>query len=133
MIDPISLIITALVAGATAAAKDTAEQANKDVYKGLKDLIKKKFIDDSFGQGIVDGKPEEIKQVEGLLKDKLAQSGADKDVEIIKLAQELLEKENSEESAAGKFIIKAQDSNIGVVGDNAKIEGGINFGQKPGI
>ena len=39
--DPISLIITALVAGAAAASKDIAGQAVKDAYKGLKDLIKK--------------------------------------------------------------------------------------------
>jgi Flp pilus assembly pilin Flp len=43
--DPISLIITALVAGALAATKDTAETAVKDAYQGLKTLIKKKFTE----------------------------------------------------------------------------------------
>jgi hypothetical protein len=33
---------------------------------------------------------------------------------------------------AGKFNINAQGSNIGLIGDGAKVDGGINFGTKPG-
>src|SRR5258708_4418405 len=42
-IDPISLIVAALAAGAPAAAKDTASQAVKDAYNGLKALIHTRF------------------------------------------------------------------------------------------
>lgn len=38
--EPISLIVTALTAGAVAAVKDTAEKGVKDTYQGLKTLIK---------------------------------------------------------------------------------------------
>lgn len=41
--EPFSLIFSALVAGATAALKPTAEQVVKDAYAGLKDLIKRKW------------------------------------------------------------------------------------------
>ena len=41
--DPISLILAALGAGAIAATKDTAATAVKDVYQGLKTLIKQRF------------------------------------------------------------------------------------------
>jgi len=34
--EPVSLIIAALTAGAVAAAKDTAEKGVKDTYQGLK-------------------------------------------------------------------------------------------------
>ena len=125
MIDPISLIITALVAGATAAAKDTAEQAIKDAYKGLKDLINKKFINDSSWQKIVDGKPEEIKQVEDLLKEKLTQAGVDKDAEIIKAAEEIMKKEDPQGFKEGKYNITVQGDVIGIVGDN---HGSVNIG-----
>lgn len=37
--DPVSAIVGALVAGATAAASDTASQAIKDAYQGLKILL----------------------------------------------------------------------------------------------
>lgn len=39
--DPTTAIITALAAGAAAAAKDTASEAIKDLYKGLKYLLSK--------------------------------------------------------------------------------------------
>ena len=132
MIDPISLIITALVAGATAAAKDTAEQAVKDAYKGLKELIKNKFASEPKAQMVLEEHETDPETYGAALKKKLIEAGLDKDAEIIKLAQELLEKEKPEESAAGKYNINAQGSNIAVMGDNAKIDGGIHFGQKPG-
>jgi hypothetical protein len=37
------LILAALIAGATAAAKDTATVAVKDAYEALKPLIKQRF------------------------------------------------------------------------------------------
>ena len=127
MIDPISLIIAALVTGATSAAKDTAEQAVKDAYKGLKDLIKNKFVNDPFGQGIVDGKLEEIKQVEGLLKEKLTQAGVDKDAEIIKADEEIMKKEDPQGFQEGKYntTVTVQGDVIGVAGTN---QGTVNIG-----
>ncbi|HAC65098.1 MAG TPA: hypothetical protein DCF68_16605 [Cyanothece sp. UBA12306] len=113
--EPISLIITALVAGATASAKDIAGTAVKDSYDGLKTLIKRKFEGDPFGQGLMDGKPEEIKQVEGLLKDKIKDAGVDQDQEIIKVAQELLKETNPDESAIGKFNVEFKGKTQGVV------------------
>lgn len=119
--EPLSLIIAALGAGAIAAAKDTAETAVKDAYQLLKGLIKKKLEGDAFGQGIVDAKPEEIEQVQGLLKDKLSKAGVDRDEEIIKLAQELLKQEKPEEFKAGKY-------NSQIAGDFKGIQGDISGG-----
>jgi predicted NACHT family NTPase/disulfide oxidoreductase YuzD len=90
--EPISLIVTALTAGAVAAAKDTAEKGVKDTYQGLKTLIKRKFANDALAQAMVEAKPEDIKKAEGLLKDKIVEAGVDKDHEITKLAQDLLDK-----------------------------------------
>ena len=41
--DPITLIVAALAAGAAAGLGDTASQAIKDAYAGLKGLIKRRF------------------------------------------------------------------------------------------
>lgn len=41
--EPLSLIFSAIVAGAAAAVKPTAEKAVKDAYAGLKALIKNKW------------------------------------------------------------------------------------------
>ena len=41
--DPITLIVTALAAGAALGVSDTASSAVKDAYAGLKALVKKRF------------------------------------------------------------------------------------------
>jgi hypothetical protein len=41
--DPITIIVTALAAGAAAGLKPTAEQAIKDAYAGIKVLMLRKY------------------------------------------------------------------------------------------
>lgn len=101
--EPISLILTALVAGATAAVKDTAGKAVKDSYDGLKALIKKKFEGDALAQAMVEAKPEEIKQAEVLLKSKITAVGIDKDEEILKAAEAVMKTEDPEGASTGKY------------------------------
>ena len=114
------VIIAALIAGAAAATKDVVGNAIKDSYTGLKTLIQRKFKDDALGKAMVEAKPEEIKQTEGLLKNKMAEAGVDKDSEIVKLAEEVLktlQKEDEEGLATGKYGIKVQGDIKGIVGD----------------
>ena len=112
------LILVALIAGATAATKDTAGVAIKDAYEGLKALIKKKFEKDALAQAMVDAKPEEIKQAEGLLKAKMTEVGIDKDAEILKAAAEILKKEDPQGAKEGEYRINTVQRDIkGIVGD----------------
>jgi hypothetical protein len=111
------LILAALIAGATAATKDTAGVAIKDAYDGLKTLIKKKFEKDALAQAMVDAKPEEIKQAEGLLKAKMTEVGIDKDAEILEAAAEILKKEDPQGAKVGKYNINVQGDIKGIVGD----------------
>lgn len=115
--EPISLIFAALVAGATAATKDTAGAAVKDAYEGLKSLIKKKFEKDALAQAIVEAKPEDMKQSEALLKNKITEAGIDQDVEILKTATEILKKEDPQGEKEGKYRINVQGDIKGIVGD----------------
>ena len=108
--EPISLILTALVAGATAAVKDTAGKAVKDSYDGLKALIKKKFEGDALAQAMVEAKPEEIKQAEGLLKTKIAAVGIDKDEEILKAAEAVMKTDDPEGASTGKYDFRGAKS-----------------------
>jgi hypothetical protein len=96
--EPIAIILTALVAGATAAAKDTAGTAVKDAYNGLKHLLKKKFEGDALAQAVVDAKPEDIDKAEGLLKTKITEFSVEKDTEILRAAKTLIDTLNSESS-----------------------------------
>jgi hypothetical protein len=91
--DPITIVLTALVAGAASSAKDVAVQAVKDGYAGLKALIAHKFAakpDVLDAVDKVEKKPDsEARQ--GVLKEELTTAGADKDEEVVKQAQALLD------------------------------------------
>ena len=108
--DPISLILSAL---ATGAAK-TAGSVAQDAYNGLKALIKRKF--DSQGKSgsvtILDKYEEKPEKTKPLLEDELIEAGVDKDEEIIKLAQKLLEKLSPQEAAEGRFNIQISGGKV---------------------
>jgi hypothetical protein len=87
--DPIALILSALIAGAAKTAGDVAQ----DAYNGLKALIKRKFesqgkLDSSTILDKYEEKPDKTKP---LLEDELTEVGADKDEEIIQMARKLLD------------------------------------------
>ncbi|MEO7703418.1 MAG: hypothetical protein ABIV92_02135 [Thermoflexales bacterium] len=94
--DPITLIVTAMVAGAAEAAKPSAAQAIKDGYAGLKALILRKLggapnaADANDAIEKVEKKPENAPRQE-VLQDELKIAGVDEDAEILKLATSLLE------------------------------------------
>jgi hypothetical protein len=86
--DPVSVVVTALVAGATAGLKPAAEQAVKDAYAGLKALIQRKWQQVSVGQ--LEANPtSEARQA--VVKEDLAQTEAGKDRELLAMADKLLE------------------------------------------
>ena len=119
--EPISLILAALGAGAIAAAKDTAGIAVKDAYEGLKTLIKKKFADKGKedDNNIIDKheKKPDSEAVKALLKEELVDLEIDQDVEILKAAAEILKKEDPQGTKEGKYRINVQRDIKGIVGD----------------
>lgn len=119
--DPISLILAALGAGAIAATKDTAGTAVKDAYEGFKTLIKKRFADrgKEDDSNIIDKheKKPDSEAVKALLKEELVDLEVDKDVEILKAAAEILEKEDPQRVKEGKYGINVQGDIKGIVGD----------------
>lgn len=113
--EPISLILTALVAGAVAASKDVAEKGVKDAYEGLKALIKKRFTEQGKPDSstILDKYEQKPEKTKALLEDELLESGLDKlekDDEIIKLAQSILNQ--VKEQLGGQQIINQNISNV---------------------
>ena len=110
--EPISLIMAALEAGAIKAA----EAIVPDAYQSLKAMIKHKFAGEPKAEMILSEHEQDPETYEAPLKKKLAEAGADKDEEIIKKAQELLKQLKPQEAANGKYSIKAEQIK-GVVGD----------------
>ncbi|MBI1240519.1 hypothetical protein [Umezakia ovalisporum] len=105
--DPISMIIAALSAGAVAASKDTAEKAVRDTYEGLKTLIKKRFADQGKedDSNIIDKYEKKLESpaFKELLKEELTNLSAQQDDKIIELAKKLLNQGEAEEPTASKY------------------------------
>jgi hypothetical protein len=97
--EPITLILTALVAGTAKAASD----AVPDAYKGLKAMIQKKFAGKPVAEAMLDEYEKDPETYAAPLKKNLLEAGIDKDEEVLKAAQELLNQAKPEESTAGKY------------------------------
>jgi hypothetical protein len=84
--EPISLLLTAIVSGAAAALEPTTKQAVKDAYEGLKALIKRKWGE--------------------VLKEDLEKAGAAPDEQMMRQAQELIRavKEHAPQAAQAAGI-----------------------------
>jgi hypothetical protein len=139
--EPLSIIVGALVAGAAAGATDVASQAVKEAYAGLKALIVQRF---SSGPDVAESvekveKQPEAEHRQAYLKGELQNAGADKDAEIVQQAQallDLLKKEGMLSDAQYQIIVSGSGA-AAVAGGIAageggvaaqKIEGGVSLG-----
>jgi hypothetical protein len=99
--DPISLIVTALITGAAAALKPTTEHAIKDAYAGLKALIQRKY-------GHVDVAMLETdpasKARQAVVKEDLEKTGAGQDEELLRQAKALFDAIQAHASDAPKVV-----------------------------
>jgi len=92
-VEPVTMIVTALVAGAVAATKDVATQAVKDGYEGLKTLVVRKFG----GKADVAGALASVEKNPGsearkaVLKEELENAQAGQDADVVGQARALLD------------------------------------------
>ena len=129
-------IITAVITGIASGATDVGKKAIMDAYNGLKALLVQKF---GAGSEVVESvayleqKPGAVAREAGVIAGAKAVN-ADKDQEVLAAAQALLDalkKMPAGQQAISKYQIDAKDSQIGIIGDQAKIEGGLHFGANP--
>lgn len=121
--DPITLILTALVAGTTKAAGD----AVPDAYEGLKALIQKKFAGKPVAEAMLDEHEKDPETYAAPLKKNLVEAGIDKDAEILKAAQTLLKQLEPEAVAPGTMSIgQGAKGIIGQTVTNATITGNVS-------
>lgn len=141
--DPITIIVTALIAGVAAGTTSVAEQTVKDAYAGLKDLIRRRFGDRgdlALAVDQVERKPDSSARQE-VLKEELASAGAGQDAEVLQAAKDLLAlvqpsvdssqtatADRGSAAATGRGAAAVGNGNIQVTGD---IQGGVTIGRPP--
>jgi len=136
--DPITTaIVAALTAGIAGAASSATEVGKKvivDAYDALKAALKKKFGDDGDLVEAVEAlekKPESTGRQTTVQEEVAAANVAD-DPELKQLAQALIEALQSTpegKKAVGKYVVDARGAQVGVIGDGAKVDGGMHFGE----
>jgi hypothetical protein len=86
-VDPVSVIVAALAAGAAAGLKDTAADAVRDAYGSVKRLIRSRYS--AVDLGPLEGRPESDAKRASLAED-LESAGAGSDEELLALVRELV-------------------------------------------
>jgi hypothetical protein len=95
--EPLTMIVSALAAGAAAALKPMAEQAIKESYAGVKALIQRKYAGVDLTP--IERKPESKVKRMSVKKD-LIEVKADKDPELLEQVTKLIEAIEKNEPAA---------------------------------
>ena len=116
--DPISLILEALTAGAVAALKDTAGEAIKDGYVALKSAIKKAWgASDNTADVLIKEYVDDPEVSQKLMEKKFKDQGFDRNDDILALADALLKQVDPEGHTAGKYRVTITNSKNVQVGD----------------
>ena len=138
--DPITTAIIAGVAsgvatGVATSSTDAGLNVVGKAYTTLKNKLFQKFGPDSdMAEAItrLEKKPDSEARQKGVAEE-IIEVGAYQDEELVAVAQGLLKalaQSEQGQQILGKYQIQAPNSQIGVIGDNAEIKGGINFGKK---
>src|ERR1700730_4154170 len=115
--EPITLIVTALAAGAALGVKETASSAMKDAYAGLKALAKKR-LGGRPETGLVLGKHEDAPEAwRAPLMAELTEAGADRDLDLVAAAQALMSMVDDAGARAGKYKIDVRGAQGVQIGD----------------
>jgi len=124
--DPFTLIISALVAGVA----NTANQAVKDAYNGLKALLLRKFADKPKAQETLADHEQDPETYEKPLKKALTEAHIEEDQAILEAAQKVMTLVQPQQAAMGKYNVQNTGTVQGqVVGEHNQVT--MQFGDKP--
>ena len=116
--DPITLIVTALAAGAALGAQDTVSAMVKDAYAGLKALVKKRLGGRPGGELVLARHEQAPETWQAPLMAELAETGADSDRDLIAAAQALLDLVGGAEGRTGKYTVDVRGAQGVQIGDH---------------
>jgi len=116
--DPVTLIVTALAAGAASALQDDAKGSVKAALTRLRTLARKRLSRQPGGEFVLT-QHEKTPDIYGTpLEHELRESGATGDPDLISVAQELMKLLDEQGTAAGKYAVTVHNSAGVQVGDH---------------
>jgi hypothetical protein len=115
--DPVTLIVSALVAGAASAAQDTASDVVKDAYSGLKTLLQRRFQGKPAAETALAEAETDPDTWERPLAKAVAEHGSDQ--EVLALAHQMLQLLQSQQSASSSQVVASGDRSV-AIGRDAK-------------
>jgi len=122
--DPITLIVTALAAGAALGVKDSASSAVKDAYSALKGLARRKLAARRDGELVLERHEEAPDTWKAPLAEELKAVGADGDEALLEAARRLMDLADEAGARAGKYSVVVHNAQNVQVGDgNAQYNG----------
>jgi len=119
--DPVSMVLAALSAGAIAATKDTASQAVKDAYAGLKALAKKRFAGKPQAEMALAEYENDPDTWQKPLQRSLVETGADQDEALVQQGQQGLKLVNPQLASKSKYNVQIGEGKGIIIGDNAQV------------
>jgi hypothetical protein len=130
--DPVTLIVTALTAGAASAVQDDAKGVVKAAFARLRTLVKERLAGRPGGELVLTQQARMPDVYRKPLEHELKESGAAADSALIIAAQELMKLIDGPGSAAGKYVVSVKDSAGVQIGDhNTQVNnyGGVTVGR----
>ncbi len=132
--DTLSLIVSALSAGALAGAQELAGEALKDAYQALRGLVQKKLESKPQAKKILKEHAKDPVTWEKPLAKVLKEARVAEDTEIVGAAERLLMTARIDQSAPSRYAVQVSGEVQGMVtGDRARVTmhfAGKNGGQK---
>jgi hypothetical protein len=113
--DPITLIVTALAAGAVSGITDSASSAVKDAYASLKALVRKRLAGRPDAELVLARHEQAPETWQAPLAAVLGDAGADRDTDLVVAAQALLRLVDA--AGAGKYVVDVRGAQGVQVGD----------------
>jgi hypothetical protein len=115
--EPISLILAALLTGATKGAAEAAGSAVKDAYTALHDLLRRRLAAKPAAGTAIAEYPADPDNWGPALEAFLRQAGADRDEELVAAAEAVMEEADPDGARAGKYTVDLRGAQGVQVGD----------------
>jgi hypothetical protein len=128
--EPVSLIVLALTAGASAGLTDTASQAVKDGYAGLKALARRRLHGQRDGELVLDRHEASPQAWQAPLAEALTGAAAGQDADLVAAAEALLALIDAAGARQGRYQVVVTGSQGVMTGDHNVQHN--QFGTPPG-